>query len=418
MKIKKIDAYEILDSRGNPTIQVVVWSESGKSAKASVPSGASTGSKEAMELRDGDKRRFGGKGVLQACKNVTEKISVVLKNIEIKDQKAIDSQMNQLDGTEGKTNLGANAILAVSLAVARLAALEEQQSLYQYLAETFDFKIQKEKYPVPMMNVINGGKHSDSGLDVQEFMLVSSGIKKFADRVEAGAEIYQLIAKLLLSDGHRISVGDEGGYAPKFSTNEEALMIIKQAIENSGYKLGKDIFLGIDAAASEFFNQADGYYHFSLENRKFSTDNLLEIYKDWTSKYPFELIEDPMSEFDKTGWQKTLKTLDWLSIIGDDLLVTNPKIIQEAADNHWCNVALIKVNQIGTLSESIEAIKTARKNGMKIAVSHRSGETTDDFIADLAVAVSADYVKFGAPARGERVAKYNRIIEIERELNN
>jgi enolase len=417
MKIKKIVASEILDSRGNPTIQAEVILESGVKGKAAVPSGASTGSKEALELRDKDEKRFGGLGVTTACRHIEKEIFNGIKGMSVFDQKKIDKKMLEIDGTKNKSKLGANAILAVSLAVCRAAAAEKGFSLWKYIQKVYGFKKHKDyKFPVPMMNVINGGKHSDSGLDVQEFMLVPSGIKTFAERLRAGAEIYHQLAKVLAENNYHIAVGDEGGFAPQLQSNQEALQLIVTAIEKSGYKLGKEVKTGIDAAASEFFDQQSKRYNLKLDGVSLDSGQLGAMYRDWAGKYYVELMEDPMSEFDWEGWRQFNKDMGKkVVIIADDLTVTNKNILEEAIEYKACNAVLIKVNQIGSLTETIECIKLAKENNFKVAVSHRSGETNDDFIADLAVAVEADYLKSGAPARSERVGKYNRVMEIEKE---
>lgn len=412
MKIKKILAREILDSRGNPTVAVEMFSENFV-AKSAVPSGASTGSKEVLELRDGEKDRFGGKGVRKVCQNIEEKIFSKLKDQDFSSAREMDNFLIELDGSENKSNLGANAILAVSMAFCRLLAQKEKMPLWQWLRKDFGFSLEKKVASIPIMNVINGGAHSDSGLDVQEFMLVPSGISSFSERIRAGAEIYHCLANVLVSSGYKTAVGDEGGYAPTLTSNEEALQLIVKAIENSGYILGKDIFLGLDVAASEFFNVDDQKYFLKLDNFSAIGKVLAEMYLDWKDKYKLELIEDPFSEFDWESWSEFNKENGLnLTIIGDDLLVTKKSLIEEAVERDACNAVLIKVNQIGTVSETVDSIMIAKKNQMKVVVSHRSGETSDDFIADLAVAFGSDYVKFGAPCRGERVAKYNRMMEI------
>ncbi len=416
MKIAKVEASEILDSRGNPTVKAYVTLESGAMASASVPSGASTGTKEALELRDEDESRFSGKGVQRACQNVNELIFPKISGMDASDQKKIDEAMLNLDGTENKANLGSNAILAVSLAVARVAAKEKNIPLWQHIREAYGFS-GKDNYnfPIPMMNVINGGEHADSGLDFQEFMLVPSGFDNFNDRIRAGAEIYHVLRKNLAKKGCRVAVGDEGGFAPCLETNEAPLEEITQSIEDSSYDLGDQVRIGMDVAASEFYEKEKEIYDMKLGGNKFSSEEMIKMYEGWLNKYQIELIEDPLSEFDWDNWTVFNKKFgEKISVIGDDLLVTNKKLLQEAINKKACNAILIKVNQIGSLSETIETIMLAKENNMKIAVSHRSGETTDDFIGDLAVAMEAEYVKFGAPTRGERVCKYNRIAEIER----
>ena len=416
MRIKKILAAEILDSRGNPTVEARVFLENGQWAKAAVPSGASTGTKEALELRDKNVSRYEGKGVLTACRNIETKINEALKGKEANRQEEIDKVMLELDGTENKEKLGANAILAVSLAVCRVAAQSQKSSLWKYIQEQFNLSSNHITFPVPMMNVINGGVHSDSGLDIQEFMVVPSGIKRFSERIRAGAEVYHQLKKIIAEDGYRVALGDEGGFAPRLNSNEDALKLICRAIEKANYKLGEEIQTGMDVAASNFYNQENGQYVFKLDNVGIGSAQVTALFREWIKKYRLELIEDPMSEFDWKGWRQFVTEVgNEAVVIGDDLIVTNQKILQEVIEQKACNAVLIKVNQIGTLSETIQCVKLAQKYNFKVAVSHRSGETTDEFIADLAVAVAADYVKFGAPARGERVCKYNRIMEIERE---
>ncbi len=416
MKIKKIRAYEILDSRSNPTIKTNVFLEDGTIGKASIPSGASTGSKEALELRDGDEKRFLGKGVLEVIDNVENKIFDAIKDIEAENQEEIDRKMLELDGTKNKENLGANAILSVSLAVARAVSNYQKKPLWKYLRETFELK-DGENFPNPMFNMINGGEHADSGLDIQEYIVVPSGVKTIQEKVRAGSEIYQNLKKILIENNYRVAVGDEGGFAPKLESNQQGLQLINQAVEKAGYKLGEEINTGIDAAANGFQSQEDGKYNLKLDGASLDSSQVSAMYREWIEKYHMELLEDPMSEFDWEGWIEFNKEFgEKIAVIGDDLLVTNKEIVEEAVERKACNAVLIKVNQIGSLTETIECIKFSQENNMKIAVSHRSGETTDDFIADLAFAVQSEYVKFGAPARGERVAKYNRLIEIAEEL--
>ncbi len=415
MKIKKIEALEILDSRGNPTVEAKITLTDGFSAKAAVPSGASTGSKEALELRDNDQKRFSGKGVLKVCENIERKIFPTIKDIPVDRQKEIDQIMIELDGTENKSNLGANAILAVSLAVARVTAVKKKMPLWEYLIRAYDLEENIDyKFPIPMMNLINGGGHADSGLDIQEFMAVPFGLNNFSDRLRAGAEVYHNLKQILIENKFRVSVGDEGGFAPRLKTNEMALKLIKEAIKRAGYT-EKQVGTGIDAAASEFYDNKTGDYKLTLEKTNLASHQIQKMYQKWIQKYNMKVIEDPMSEFDWDGWAEFTRENNFkLPIIGDDLLVTNEKLLEKAINKEACNSILIKVNQIGTLTETINTIKLAKDNDFKIAVSHRSGETADDFIADLAIAVEADYVKFGAPARTERVTKYNRIMEIEK----
>jgi enolase len=415
--IKKILGREILDSRGNPTVEVEVTLESGVKASAAVPSGASTGSHEALELRDGDSARYLGQGVLKAVENVNTKIQEALLGMEVSEQKKIDQKMLKLDGTENKSNLGANAILGVSLAVCRAAALEKNISLYQYIAETFKFKTAGYKLPVPMFNVLNGGKHSDSGLSIQEYKVVPNGVATFKEQLRAGSEIFHHLAKILASDEQSTAVGDEGGFAPHLESNAKALEVINQAIEKAGYQKGVQVSVGVDAAASSFFDEAENQYFFQPENVKLSREMLVNIYAEWIGKYNVISVEDGLSEDDWEGWRAMNEKIGPRAMtIGDDLLVTNVKRLKKAIEEKACNAVLIKVNQIGSLSETVECIKLAQKNKMRVVISHRSGETTDDFIADLAVGTGAEFIKSGSLSRGERICKYNRLLRIEEEL--
>jgi enolase len=418
MKIKNIDAYEILDSRGIPAVEVKLTLEDNQVVKASVPSGASTGTKEALELRDGEER-FGGKGVLKACGHVMNDIFPRIKDMDVEDLVAIDEAMIELDGTPNKSKLGANAILGVSLAVARAGALLKGVELWQHLKEVYGFEQPEAwKFPVPMINVINGGEHADSGLDMQEFMLVPSGFETFAERLQAGAETYQSLKKVLTEKGYRVAVGDEGGFAPALHANAEALELILEAIENTKYEAGVQIKTGIDAAASEFYDKESGKYNLRLDGVSLDSSQISSMYREWIEKFKMELIEDPMSEFDWDGWKMfNEQSGEKIAIIADDLTVTNKKILDEAKEKNVANAILIKVNQIGSVTETANCVRAAKEYGMKVAVSHRSGETTDDFIGDLAVGFFADYVKFGSTARGERVCKYNRVAQIERDFN-
>lgn len=415
-KIKKIYAREILDSRGNPTVEAEVTLESGIRGMFMVPSGASTGKHEALELRDNDQTRYGGLGVLDAVANVNGPIQKTLVGMEVGDQKAIDKAMLKLDGTENKTKLGANAILAVSVAVCRAAAAEQGLPLYQYIAQAF--KLPKRfKLPMPMFNIINGGKHSDSGLAIQEYKLVPNGIRTFKEQLRAGSEIFHTLAKILESEDYSTAVGDEGGFAPKLESNAQALEVINAAIEKAGYKNGTEASIGIDAAASSFFEEGEGRYVFKPENPSLTREMLVNIYNEWIAKYHVISVEDGLSEDDWEGWKSmNTKIGGKVMTIGDDLLVTNVKRLKMAIENKACNAVLIKVNQIGTLTETIDCMKLAKKNKMKTVVSHRSGETTDDFIADLAVGAGAEYIKSGSLSRGERICKYNRLLRIEEEL--
>lgn len=405
-KITKIEAREILDSRGKPTIEVKMGLDCGMFARASVPSGASTGSHEAIELRDGDKQRFNGQGVLQAVKNVTEIIGPALRGMAVTDQEKIDETMIELDGTVNKAKLGANAILAVSLACARAGAMTENKELYQYLRETFFKEEKKWVMPVPMLNVLNGGKHALGAVEMQEFMIVPKG-EKFSDRLRIGTEIYQDLKKILLTKKLPIGVGDEGGFTASFKQNSEALEILTQAV-------GIRADLALDPAASEFFK--DGKYN--LNDKSLSSEEMIELYASWVEKYPIISIEDGLAEDDWQGWQLlTQKLGKKIQIVGDDLYVTNVKRLERGIREKSSNAILIKLNQIGTLTETVKAIKMAKNAGMKVIVSHRSGETEDAFIADLVVAANTGQIKAGAPCRMERVAKYNRLLEIEKEIN-
>lgn len=416
MKIKKITAREILDSRGNPTVEATVILSNGISATAKVPSGASTGSHEALELRDGGKR-YGGKGVLKAVKNVNEKIAKKVQGMSVFDIKKIDEVMIKLDGTKNKSKLGANAILSVSLAVARAGAMAKKQPLYKYLRNCYSKEIGEKgfKMPVPTMNILNGGRHADSGLSIQEFMIIPHH-RLFSERVRMGVEIFHSLAGILKGQKFSTAVGDEGGFAPKLPNNEKALQVIMQAIAAVGYKAGKDVYLGLDVAASEFYDK--GSYAFEKKG-KYSTDKMIAVLDSWTKKYPLILIEDGLSEHDWDGWKKmTEKMNDYTVLVGDDLFVTNPEIFAKGIKEDAANAILIKVNQIGSLTETMETIALAKKNGYKINVSHRSGETSDTFIADLSVAVNSDFIKTGSLSRSERVEKYNRLMAIEQELGN
>jgi len=418
MKIKKIIAREILDSRGNPTVEAKVVLENGLYAKASVPSGASTGEHEALEMRDGDMKRFLGLGVLKAVNNINKKISPALAGQEVTKQRAIDNIMLKLDGTKNKSKLGANAILAVSLAVARVGALSKKQPLYQYIRNVYGLKEKGWKFPLPTMNIINGGKHADNSLTAQEMMVVpiASTMKK---RIQIGVEVFQNLKKLLKEAGYQVLVGDEGGFAPNLKSNEEALDFIVAAIKKAGYKPGRDAYCAADVAISEYYDKKSGNYALNDKSGKIriTPDEVIATMKNWLKKYPMISIEDPMAEDDWTNWAKITKELGKkVTLVGDDLFVTNVERLQKGIDEKVGNAILIKLNQIGSLSETIDAIYLAKKNGYKVNVSHRSGETADTFIADLAVAVSSDFIKTGSLSRSERVEKYNRLMEIEDEL--
>jgi enolase len=412
-EIVDVYAREILDSRGNPTLEVEVFLESGAFGRAAVPSGASTGEREALELRDGDLTRYQGKGVLKAVDNVNSRIADEIIGMEADDQVGIDMKMLELDGTEYKSNLGANAILGVSLAVAKAAAEEAGQPLYKYIGGTG-----ARELPVPMMNIINGGAHADNNVDIQEFMIMPAGAKNFAEALRMGAEIFHALKSVLKGKGYNTAVGDEGGFAPNLKSNEEAIEVIMEAIVKAGYKPGEDVLLALDVASSELFK--DGVY--TLENEaepKKSSDQLIDFYENLVNKYPIISIEDGMAENDWDGWKKLTDRLGKrIQIVGDDLFVTNPKILREGIQKGIANSILIKLNQIGTLTETLEAIEMAKRAGYTTVISHRSGETEDTTLADLAVAVNAGQIKTGSLCRTDRVAKYNQLLRIEDELDN
>jgi enolase len=408
--IVDVIAREILDSRGNPTIEADVLLESGVLGRAAVPSGASTGSREAIELRDGDKSRYGGKGVLRAVENVNTEIAEAILGLDVEEQNLIDQTLIDLDGTENKARLGANAILAVSLACARAAAEEAGLPLYRYLGGAGPMQL-----PVPMMNIVNGGAHADNNVDIQEFMIIPVGMTSFREALRCGAEIFHTLKKLLGKAGHPTSVGDEGGFAPNFKSNEEALKFIVEAISAAGYTPGQDVMIGLDCAASEFYK--DGRYVLESEGLKLTSAEFSDYLAAWVDKYPIISIEDGMAEGDWEGWALHTKQLGKsIQIVGDDLFVTNAKILREGIKKNIANSILIKVNQIGTLSETFEAIETAKRAGYTSVISHRSGETEDSFIADLAVASNALQIKTGSLSRADRIAKYNQLLRIEEEL--
>lgn len=407
MKISKIYAQEVLDSRGNPTIKASVVLENGTIGSAVVPSGASTGKREALELRDGDKARFGGKGVLKAVANVNEQICEALVGFNVFNQQNIDDAMLKLDGTPNYSNLGANAVLGVSMAVARAATNALNIPLYRYLGGA-----NARVLPVPMFNIINGGAHANNSVDFQEFMIMPFGFSKFSDALRASAEIYQTLKKLLNDTGHSTAVGDEGGFAPNLSDNEEPLKLIMKAIEQSGYKAGEQIKIALDVAASELYE--NGKYR--LQGREFSSDDMTQMYKDLCEKYPIFSIEDGLSEDDWDGWKRLTSALgDKIQLVGDDLFVTNEKILREGIEKGIANAILIKPNQIGSITQTMRTVRLASRNGYRCIMSHRSGESEDSFIADFAVALNTGEIKTGATARSERNAKYNRLLEIERE---
>lgn len=415
--ITRIEAREILDSRGNPTLETTVWSGA-DFATASVPSGASTGTHEALELRDGDKKRFAGLGVRKACANVNTKIFRVLKGKSVSNGKLIDELMIAADGTSAKSRFGANAILSVSLASARLAAQLAGKPLYKHLAHQYGYKSDPVslQLPTPLLNVINGGVHADSGLDIQEFFIIPQK-GSFTEKIQRSHAVIRELKKHLVSKGLSIGVGDEGGFAPKIGTNKKALRALVDAIQEAGFKLKKDFSLGIDAAASEFFDAEKEIYRLKADGKNFKPSSMYKLYEKWIRDFGIAIIEDGCAEDDFVGWQKMTVALGGqIVLVGDDLFVTNTQRIETGIIAGIANAVLIKPNQIGTVSETMSAIKLAQKYGYKVIISHRSGETVDDFIADLAVAVSADYIKAGSLSRGERLAKYNRLIAIEAEL--
>ncbi|WP_445366797.1 phosphopyruvate hydratase [Methylomonas sp. BW4-1] len=409
-RIVDVKAREVLDSRGNPTVEAEVYLASGIVGTAMVPSGASTGEREAIELRDGDKARYLGKGVLKAVNFVNTEIREAVVGMDANNQAALDEKMIALDGTPSKSRIGANAILGVSMAAARAAAQEAGVPLYKFLNKSGEFIL-----PVPMMNIINGGSHADNSVDLQEFMILPVGAPTFREAIRYGAEVFHNLAKVLKSRGLATTVGDEGGFAPNLSSNEEAIEVILEAIEKAGYKAGEDIYLGMDAAASEYFE--DGKYVLSAENRSFNSTEMVDFLAAWVDKYPIISIEDGLDENDWDGWKyETEKLGGKIQLVGDDLFVTNPAILKEGIEKGIANSILIKVNQIGTLTETLAAIDMAAAAGYSAVVSHRSGETEDTTIADLVVATGTGQIKTGSLSRSDRVAKYNRLMKIEDEL--
>jgi enolase len=409
-EIRTVHAREILDSRGNPTVEVEVWLDSGAFGRAMVPSGASTGAREAVELRDDDDTRYGGKGVRQAVRNVTETIAPEVEGLEATEQAAVDRALLELDGTPNKSGLGANALLGVSLAVARAGADECGLPLYQYLGGPG-----ARIMPVPMMNVINGGAHADNGLDIQEFMIVPAGAGSFGEALRIGVEIFHTLKKLLKDKGLSTGVGDEGGFAPVLPGNEAALDFVLRAVERAGYRPGEDVFLALDPAASEFGER--GRYRLRADRADKSRDEMIAFYEQLVSRYPICSIEDGLGEDDWEGWRGLTQRLgSRIQIVGDDIFVTSPAILQEGIRKGIANAILVKLNQIGTLTETLETIELAKRAGYGTIISHRSGETEDTFVADLAVAVNAGQIKTGSLSRGERTAKYNQLLRIEEEL--
>ena len=416
LKIENIKAMEILDSRGNPTVQVEVVTEGGFTGVAMVPSGASTGSFEAVELRDDNKERYLGKGVLQAVQNVNKKIAREIEGMTGYEQVKIDKKLIEIDGTDNKARLGANAILGVSIAVARAAANSLGMSLYNYIGG-----INAKELPIPMMNIVNGGKHADSNLNIQEFMIMPVGARNFKEGLRMGVEVYHNLKKVLKANGLSTAVGDEGGFAPKVENEEEAIDIILEAIERAGYIAGKDVCLAIDVAATEMYEEAqkiekEGYYFWKTNEFK-TREEMVEYIVDLTEKYPIISVEDGLAEEDWEGWKMLTNRIgENIQLVGDDLFVTNTRRLQKGIDNKIANSILIKLNQIGTLTETLDAIELAKKNGYKAVISHRSGETEDTTIADLAVATNSGQIKTGAPCRTDRVSKYNRLLNIEAEI--
>ena len=406
MHIAKIQAREILDSRGNPTVEADVTLTNGVVGRASVPSGASTGSREACELRDDDNTRYGGKGVQKAVSHVNNEINNALQGASVELQEDLDRILCELDGTENKSRLGANALLAVSLASARAKAIAHNQPLYKSLNQGEDMSM-----PVPMMNVLNGGAHADNNVDIQEFMIMPVGAKDFPTALQMGAEVFHLLKSVLKKQGLNTAVGDEGGFAPDIKSNKQALDMLSEAVAKAGFSLGEDIVFALDVAASELYHE--GMYHMASENQKFNSLQLIDYYADLVSSYPIVSIEDGLDEKDWSGWkQLTTRLGKKIQLVGDDLFVTNPKIIQEGIEQGIANAVLIKVNQIGTLSETRHAIKLAHQNGYRCVMSHRSGETEDTFIADLAVATGCGQIKTGSLCRTDRIAKYNQLLRI------
>ncbi|MFT2007391.1 phosphopyruvate hydratase [Pontibacter sp. 13R65] len=411
--ITDIKARQIFDSRGNPTVEVDVITETGALGRAAVPSGASTGVHEAVELRDNDKSKYMGKGVLQAVKNVNDKIAEELVGFSVYEQNLLDKIMIELDGTANKSNLGANAILGVSLAAARAAAQELNMPLYRYVGG-----VNANTLPVPMMNILNGGSHADNSIDFQEFMIMPVGASSFSEALRMGTEVFHHLKNVLKKQGLSTNVGDEGGFAPNIASNEDAIKVVIQAIETAGYKPGDDFMIAMDAASSEFYNAETGHYHFKKSTGdKLTSSEMVSFWADWVKKYPIISIEDGMAEDDWDGWkQQTVAIGDKCQLVGDDLFVTNVTRLQQGIDQNIANSILIKVNQIGSLTETINAINLGLRHGYKSVMSHRSGETEDNTIADLAVALNTGQIKTGSASRSDRMAKYNQLLRIEEEL--
>jgi enolase len=411
--IESIHARQILDSRGNPTIEVDVVTASGAYGRAAVPSGASTGTHEAVELRDGNKKKYLGKGVLKAVENVNTKIATELVGFSVYEQNLLDKIMLELDGTANKAKLGANAILGVSLAISKAAAMDAGLPLYRYIGG-----VSANTLPVPMMNILNGGSHADNSIDFQEFMIMPVGADTFSEALQMGAEVFHTLKKVLREKGLSTNVGDEGGFAPNLKSNEEAIEVVLKAIEKAGYKPGSDIFIALDPAASEFYDSKAKLYHFKKSNgKKLKPLEMAEYWTNWSKKYPIISLEDGMAEDDWTGWKAlTDKIGKKVQLVGDDLFVTNVKRLQKGIDDGVANAILVKVNQIGSLTETIDAVNLAKRNSYKSVMSHRSGETEDSTIADLAVALNTGQIKTGSASRSDRTAKYNQLIRIEEEL--
>lgn len=417
MKITHISAQEILDSRGNPTVEAHVETEGKITARGAVPSGASTGTYEALELRDGDDKRYLGKGVLKAVANVNEIIAPALIGMTVTDQEAIDQKMLKLDGTPLKKNLGANAILAVSMATTRAGAMTKNLPLYAYVSTLFDELPRQFLMPVPMMNVLNGGQHALGSTDMQEYMIMPVGAPNVQEAVRWGAEVFHNLGKILKSQGYQTTVGDEGGYAPKLDSNEAPLKLIMEAIIKAGYKPGEQIAIAMDPAASEFYH--DGKYHLAIEDKQLTSEELIDRYQQWIKTYPIVSIEDGLAEDDWDGFSlMTEKLGDQIQVMGDDLFVTNPERLHQGIERKACNSILIKLNQIGSVTETVNTIKMAQEAGMTAIVSHRSGETEDAFIADFVVGAQTGQIKTGSLSRSDRIAKYNQLMRIERELGD
>ncbi len=411
-QIISIQAREVLDSRGNPTIEVEVYTENGIVGRAIVPSGASTGVHEAVELRDGDKGRYLGKGVLKAVENVNKTLNDEITGMFVTDQNEIDAKMIEIDGSENKGNLGANAILGVSLACAKAGAQETGQPLFRYIGG-----VNANTLPIPMMNILNGGQHADNKIDIQEFMIMPVGTDSFAEAIRMGSEVFHNLKGVLKSRGQSTNVGDEGGFAPNLASNEEAIEVVIEAIQKAGYKPGDEICVALDPAASEFYDKEKKIYHFESTGRDYTSSELVKYWKDWVEKYPIVSIEDGLDEDDWDGWKEMNAALgDRIQLVGDDLFVTNVKRLQRGIDERSANSILIKVNQIGTLTETINAVQLATRHAMTSVISHRSGETEDTTIADLAVALNTGLIKTGSASRSDRISKYNQLLRIQELL--